>query len=103
VTTEVSLRLAAVEIEAPDPKAFGARWAALLQRPAVLTQGRYRIALDGGDIRFSQDASAQRQPMFTRLELRVRDAAAVLAAAAARDYPVRDGAIALCGVNIAVC
>jgi hypothetical protein len=103
VTTEVSLRLAAVEIEAPDPAAFSARWAALMQRPAAFAQGSYRIALDGGDIRFSQAASAQRQPMFTRLELRVRDAAAVLAAAAARGYPVRDGAIALCGVNIAVC
>jgi hypothetical protein len=103
VRTEVSLRLGAVEIEAPDPEAFSARWAALMQRPAALAQGCYRIALDGGDIRFSQAAAVQRQPMFTRLELRVRDAAAVLAAAAARGYPVHDGAIALCGVEIAVC
>ena len=60
------------------------------------------IALDGGDIRFSQAAGAQRQPVFARLELRVRNAAAVLDAAAARGYPVHDGAIAPCGVTIAV-
>lgn len=55
-----------------------------------------------GDILFSQAAAAQRQPVFARLELRVVNAAAVLDAAAARGYPLRDGAIALCGVDIAV-
>jgi hypothetical protein len=40
--------------------------------------------------------------MFARLELRVRNAAAVLAAAAARGHPAQDSAIALCGVRIAV-
>ena len=103
VTTDVTLRLVAVDIEAPDPEAFSARWAALMQRPVAVAEGRYRIALDGGDIRFSQAAAAQRQPMFARLELRVRNTAAVLDAAAARGYPVHDGAIALCGVKIAVC
>lgn len=102
VRTDVSLRLAAVDIEAPDPQAFSTRWAALMERPAVVSEGRHRIALDGGDIRFSQAAAAERQPVFTRLELRVRNAAAVLAAAAARGYPVQDSAIALCGVKIAV-
>jgi hypothetical protein len=60
------------------------------------------IALDGGDIRFAQAAAAQRQPMFARLELRVRNAAAMLDAAVARGYPVHASAIALCGVKIAV-
>jgi hypothetical protein len=40
--------------------------------------------------------------MFARLELRARNAAAVLDAAAARGYPVHDSAIALCGIKIAV-
>jgi Glyoxalase-like domain len=100
--TDVTLRLTAVDIEAPDPQAFSARWAALMERPAALSEGRYRIALDGGDIRFSQAASAERQPVFARLELKVHNAAAVLDAAAARRYPVHNGAIALCGVKIAV-
>ena len=100
VTSEVTLRLAAVGIEAPDPQAFSERWAALMERPAVHAQGRHAIALDGGDLRFSQAAAAQ--PRFARLELTVRDAPAVLAAAAARGYAVRDGAIALGGVDIAL-
>jgi len=102
VTNDVSLRLAAVDIEAPDPEAFSARWAALMERPAAVAEGRCRIALDGGDIRFSRAAAAELQPVFARLELRVRSSAAVLAAAAARGYPVHDSAIALCGVEIAV-
>jgi Glyoxalase-like domain len=102
VATDVTLRLAAVDIAAPDPVAFSARWAALIERPAAVAVGRCRIALDGGDIRFSQAAAAQQQPIFAGLELRVRDRAAVLAAAGARGYPVHDGAIALCGVSIAV-
>ena len=102
VRTDVTLRLAAVDIEVPDPQAFSARWAALMERPAVVYNGRFRIALDGGDIRFSQAAAAQREPMFARLELKVHDAASVLAAAAARGYPAHNGAIALCGVKIAV-
>ena len=99
--TDVSLRLAAVGIEAPDPEAFSARWAALLERPAVFTKGRYGIALEGGDILFSQAAAGQ-EPLFARLELQVRHAPAVLDAAAARGYPVHAGAIALCGVKLAV-
>ena len=76
--TDVALRLAAVGIEAPDPQAFSARWATLMERPATLAQGCYRIALDDGDIRFSQ------------------------CPAAARGYPAHEDAIALCGVNIVV-
>ena len=102
VTSDATLRLAAVDIEAPDPDAFSARWAALMERPATPAEGRYCIALDGGDIRFSRAAAAELQPVFARLELRVRSSAAVLAAAAARGYPVHDSAIALCGVEIAV-
>jgi len=102
VTTDVTLRLVAVDIEAPDPAAFSARWAALMERPAAFAEGCYCIALDGGVIRFSQTTAPDRQPLFARLELRVRDRAAVLDAAAARGYAVRDGAIALCGVKIAV-
>ncbi len=101
-STDITLRLAAVDIEAPDPEAFSARWAALMQRPAAVAQGRYRIALDGGDIRFSKAAAPDRPPVFARLELQVRDRAAVLAAAAARGYPVQDGAIALGGVKVTV-
>jgi len=101
VSTEVTLWLAAVDIEAPDPQAFSARWAALLERPAAFAEGCHCIALDGGVIRFWKSAPG-REPMFTRLELRVRDRAAVLAAAAARGYPAQDGAIALGGVDITV-
>ena len=102
VSTDVTLRLAAVDIEAPDPQAFSARWAALMQRPAVLAQGRYRIALDGGTIRFAKAAAPEGQPVFARIELEVRNRAAVLDAAAARGYPAQDGAIALGGVKISV-
>ena len=100
--TDVTSRLVAVDIEVPEPEAFSARWAALLERPAVRVDSGYRIALDGGDIRFSRSAAAGLQSIFAGLELRVLNSAAVLAAAAARGYRVQDRAIALCGVRIAV-
>jgi hypothetical protein len=102
IRTDVTSRLVAVDIVAPDPQAFSARWAALMERSAVVSGSGYRIALEGGDIRFSKSAAADRQPTFAGLELRVRNSVAVLDAAAARGYPVQGRAIALCGVRISV-
>ena len=100
--SDVTQRLAAVDIVAPDPQALSARWAALLERPATPADGAWQIKLEGGDIRFSQPAGADAQPRFARLELHVRNAAAVLEAAAARGYPVHAAAVALCGIEFAL-
>lgn len=102
VSDALTLRLVAVEIEAPDPMAFGARWAALLQRPRLVEDRRCRIALDGGDIRFRKTADAKQEALFARIELEVRDRAAVLDAAKARGYAVKNGTFALAGVKFAL-
>lgn len=53
IREDVTRRLLAAEIEAPDPGGFAARWGEILQRPVHdLGAGNFRIALDSGVINF---------------------------------------------------
>lgn len=102
VRTEVTSRLVAVDVDALKPETFATRWGTLMERPVARSaDGGYRLALDGGDIRFSQCPTVQ-QAAFSGFELRVVNAARVLDVAAARGYTAEDQVIKLCGVRIKI-
>lgn len=100
VRTEVTTRLAAVTIEAPDPEAFARRWADLIECPMErCADGQYYLRLDDGDIRFSA-GSTSGQPTFSGIDLQVVDCAKVLKSASERGYATGDGVIELGGIKI---
>jgi hypothetical protein len=52
VRTDVSVAIIAAELQAEDPRAMAARWAAVLGRPARQIDDGWRIELDEGEVRF---------------------------------------------------
>lgn len=100
VRKDVTTRMVAVDIEAPDTGALSKHWARIIERPLTQTApGRYAISLDDGDIRFSP-ASASDQAMFSGIEVEVVNRARVLKAASDRGCATDDTGFDLCGVKI---
>jgi hypothetical protein len=100
VRTDVTTRLVAVDIEAPDPATFAQRWAGIIERPAVQSaNGQYCVSLDDGEIRFSTCFTSG-QAMFSGLEVQVVNRAKVLQMACDRGYATDDSGFELCGVTI---
>jgi len=98
IRQDVTRRLAAAEIECPEPARFAARWGEILQRPVqALSEGAAQIALDSGTIRFLPGRAAD--AVFAGLELEVADRDTVLRAARKRDCLDADGRVDLCGVR----
>jgi len=91
-------RLAAAEISCADPAPLAARWSAILERPALASEGRYRIVLDSGALEFLQDSSIE--AAMTGLVLEAEDAERVRREAAARGRLAADGSVELCGVRV---
>ena len=77
-----------VRLRADDPQALAARWGQLLGASATpLGPDEWVLALDGGQIRFAA-STAQAPAGLADVGLRVADAPALLAAAAAQGWPV---------------
>jgi len=91
------LSFAAVTLQSADPVAMAARWAELLEVPAS-TNARV-LPLLGADIRFVADAAGSGAAM-TGIDIRVRNPIEVLESARSLALPVRDGAVAICGVHM---
>jgi len=91
------LGFAAVTLQSADPAAMAARWAELLQLPAPTTPPV--LPLLGADIRFVADADGSGAAM-TGIDIRMRNPSAVLERAKSLGLPVRDGAVAICGVQM---
>jgi len=66
--TSLPPRLRAAEIECPDAALLAARWSELFEKPAEkMAEGRYRIALDAGEIHFLPAAVVE--PIFTGIAI----------------------------------
>ena len=70
VRTNVARRLAAVEIECPDPASLSARWAALFEKSVTKKD---RIQLDAGEVRFLPGSGPE--PVFAGVVLEAARAA----------------------------
>src|SRR5213075_571789 len=83
VTSDVSTGIVGCELQAEDPEAMSARWAEVLGLARDRTAGGWRLATEGGEIRFvaAQDGRGDGLAAF---DVAVRDPADVQARAAAR-------------------
>lgn len=99
VRTDTSLGIVGCELQAEDPDAMAARWAEVLALPREKTADGWRIALDGGEIRFGPDRDGRGEGLGA-FDVKVRDPDAVRAAAKARGALGADGQVVLCGTRV---
>ena len=99
VRTDVSTAVVGAELQAADPAAMAARWAAVLDRRALEAGEVWTIALDAGEIRFVP-ARDGRGDGLSAFDVAVRDPAATQAAAAARGLVDADGVVTLAGTRV---
>jgi hypothetical protein len=95
VRTEVSTGIVGAELQGPDPEAMATRWGEVLGRPVEFTGEGWRIALDGGELRFVE-AKDGRGEGLGAFDVAVRDPAAVRAGAARTEGE----AVVLCGTRV---
>lgn len=86
-----------VEVEAADPGNTAARWAAVLGVQAVPDNGRWRVGVSGGEVRFVPATSGHGDGIVA-VDLAGVDAAPLETAARARGLPVGAGAVRIGGV-----
>jgi catechol 2,3-dioxygenase-like lactoylglutathione lyase family enzyme len=99
VRTDVSTGIVGAEIQADDPDAMSRRWADVLGLRRVEAGGVWRLALDGGELRFVTTSDG-RGDGLGGFDVAVRDVAAVKAAAEARGLVGADGAVTLAGTRL---
>ncbi|WP_397418988.1 VOC family protein [Phenylobacterium sp.] len=95
VRTEVTTGIVGAELQGPDPEAMATRWGEVLGRPVEFTGEGWRIALDGGELRFVE-AKDGRGEGLGAFDVAVRDPAAVRAGAARTEGE----AVVLCGTRV---
>ncbi|HEY2752256.1 VOC family protein [Phenylobacterium sp.] len=99
VRTDTSVGLIGAELQADDPGGMARRWGEVLGRkPAQAGEG-WRIALDGGEIRFVAVRDGRGEGLGG-FDVAVRDPAAVAASAGARGLAGADGVITLSGARV---
>lgn len=92
IRTDVTTALTEVVLTGPDPEGLAAHWGRILGAPVAGA----RIALPDAAIR----VAAGEREMMRALIFRVRDPAAVLAAATARGYPATGHAFHIGGIDV---
>lgn len=95
VRTEVSTGIVGAELQGPDPEAMATRWGEVLGRPVEFTGEGWRIALDGGELRFVEARDGRGEGLGA-FDVAVRDPAAVRAGAARTEGE----AVVLCGTRV---
>lgn len=98
VVTEVSTGIVGAEVQAEDPAAMSARWAEVLGLERTQRDGVWRLALEGGEVRFVEPTDGRGEGLGG-FDVAVRDPAAVRAKAEARGL-VKDGEIMLAGTRV---
>lgn len=97
VRTETSLEIVGAEVQADDPAAMAKRWGEVL---GLKVRGDgLSLGLDGGEIRFVQ-AFDGRGDGLRAFDVKVRNPAAVKAAAEARGAIDAHGQVTLCGTQV---
>lgn len=99
VRTDVATEIRGCEIQSDDPDAVSARWAAALGVARDATAGGWRLAVDGGAVRFVA-LGDDRGEGLTAFDVAVHDPAAVRARAAARGCVDAAGQVVLCGTRV---
>jgi len=98
VRTDVVAEIVGVAVQSEDPRAMSQRWAAVLDRAAERSGEEWRIALEGGAIRFVAAADG-RGAGVSGVDLRAADRTRALASARARGLDASRDEITLCGTR----
>lgn len=99
VNTDVSTEIRGCEIQGDDPDAISARWAGVLDRRRERTSDGWRIAVDGGEIRFVTPKDGRGEGLGA-FDVAVRDPDAVLARAKSRGCIDEAGNLVLSGTRV---
>jgi catechol 2,3-dioxygenase-like lactoylglutathione lyase family enzyme len=99
VRTDTSAGIVGAELQGDDPAAMAGRWGDVLGLPPDRANGGWRIALDGGELRFVQ-ATDGRGEGLGRFDVAVHDPAAVRASAKARGLLTDSGDVMLSGTRV---
>jgi len=97
VRRETVTRIVGATLEAHDPNAMAARWAAVLDLPR---RSSAELALDGGALRFA--AAGTRGEGLRGIHIEARDRARVLRVARERGLDASGDTIVVCGTEIAL-
>jgi len=99
VRTDTSVGIVGAELQGDDPAAMAGRWGKVLGLAPEPANGAWRIALDGGELRFVK-ATDGRGEGLGRFDVAARDPAAVRAAAKARGLLADSGDVVLSGTRV---
>lgn len=99
VRTDVAVEIRGCEIQGDDPDAISNKWAVVLGCPREATSGGWRIAVEGGEIRFGAPRDGRGEGL-AEFDVAVRDPVAVRGRAMARGCVDSSGAVVLCGTRI---
>jgi len=99
VRTDTSVGIVGAELQGENPSAMAGRWGEVLGITPVATNGGWRIALDGGELRFVKTEDGRGEGLG-RFDVAVRDPDAVRAAAKARGLLTDAGDVVLSGTRV---
>ena len=99
VRTDVACEIVGAELQGEDPEGMAGRWAGALGREVRFDDGAWRIALDGGELRFVMAADGRGEGLGV-FDVAVRDPQAVRATASARGCVDTEGQVILCGTRV---
>ncbi len=99
VRTEVACEIVGAELQGDDPQGMAGRWAGVLGLDAVAMDTGWRIATEGGELRFVS-ATDGRGEGLGAFDVAVRDSADVLARAKARGCIDAGDEVILCGTQV---
>jgi catechol 2,3-dioxygenase-like lactoylglutathione lyase family enzyme len=97
--TDISVGIVGAELQGEDPAAMARNWGEVLGLKPEAANGGWRIALDGGELRFVQTADGRGEGLG-RFDVAVRDPGAVRAAAKARGLLTDAGDVMLAGTRV---
>ena len=92
-------RIAAAELQSPEPAALAARWSEILRRPVRDADGVTTIDLDPGCLRFVA-ASDGRGEGLGGIDVKIPRHPRALMAARQREVAIVDNALMLCGTRV---
>lgn len=97
VRTQRCTGITGATLQGDDPAALARRWGEILQRSPAQQGGEWRLPLDNAQLRFVR-AEDGRGEGLAGIDLAVRDAAAIVAAARSRGREVRGECVSVGGV-----
>lgn len=99
VRTDVSVGIVGCELQGDDPKAMARRWAGVLGGTPEPANGGWRLATDGGELRFVTPRD-ERGEGLGAFDVAVRDPEDVRRRAKARGAVDAEGNVVLCGARV---